>query len=785
MSVRHGICRCARLAVAAAIALLALAAPAAAAGDGGATQVVEVVLTDRDEVDRLVATGVDLTHEVEHQDGAWIAQAVVTGEELESLRADGFRTGETVWTETDSQAAVQQRTAAIERKRAEAEATAVAAGEVRILRADWFTSTNGQFLNVEAKAASESVAVTVSWDSGPGTPMGSGGTTTLQAFVDPPPSQGGIYLYHFRQFPVTVRPAQILVSSSDGGSATAAVSEWLPLTKSPNGKDPYYTDFVDHYMDPTELYARIEALAAEFPHFAEIVELPYETNGYRRKAQALIGATTPPSVQASAFYVTSVAWGSEGGNDVWIEVVKPGTANQSLTIARLGSYVRVSLATNAAGAATSTAADVVAALNANVSDLLTASTYRGNAGAGIVAPRQPTQLSDFLDAPPHISRQPWTVRAIRIGKHRDGSRMGVMAYAQEHAREWVPPLVAVETAERLLRNYAHDGYTKKLLDNLEVFIVPSANPDGSHYSFYDFAFQRRTMFNHCGSAESDPARRDQWGVDQNRNYDIGSLFDGFFGASSSCRSDVYSGPSELSEPESRNIVWLASTFDNIKFAMNLHSSGNYFMWSPGAYSMPGRVTLPRPTLAEETFFYGASAKILTEIKRYRGLSVTPARTGPIVDVLYSAAGNSGDRLWYGNGIFAWNFEVGGAGFQPAWNEAHAQTMEFSNGLVALFDVAYSYLKDKQRPGSQLVLVGPRRFRFETSEAATVFYTLDGSRPTLSSTKYASAGVREGGETITVSAPTTVRFFSVDAAGNVEGNYDPAGHGQNYNTTTVP
>ncbi|MBW4701581.1 chitobiase/beta-hexosaminidase C-terminal domain-containing protein [Micromonospora sp. RL09-050-HVF-A] len=54
----------------------------------------------------------------------------------------------------------------------------------------------------------------------------------------------------------------------------------------------------------------------------------------------------------------------------------------------------------------------------------------------------------------------------------------------------------------------------------------------------------------------------------------------------------------------------------------------------------------------------------------------------------------------------------------------------------------------------------------------MFYTLDGSRPTFDSTLYASAGIREGGETLTVPAGTKVHWFSVDAAGNIERNYRP-------------
>ena len=229
--------------------------------------------------------------------------------------------------------------------------------------------------------------------------------------------------------------------------------------------------------------------------------------------------------------------------------------------------------------------------------------------------------------------------------------------------------------------------------------------------------------------------------------------------------------------------------------MNLHSSGNYFMWSPGAYTTPERLSSPRPSLEEESSFWGASARILSEIKRYRGMSVTPARTGPISDVLYSAAGNSGDMLWYKHGVYAWNFEVG-TQFQPPFSSedptgasAHAESQEFANGLIELMRVAYDFDKDSQRPTSSVKVsasseTGMVDLTFEVSESAAVFYTLDGSKPTYESTLYGTAGIREGAEVVTVPAGTTVSWFSVDSAGNVEKNYKPDGSGKNHNTTTV-
>ena len=61
----------------------------------------------------------------------------------------------------------------------------------------------------------------------------------------------------------------------------------------------------------------------------------------------------------------SHAWGHEGGNGMTGQIVNPGVANQPLSVSMNGNALVVSLATNETGAPTSTAAQVVAAINAN------------------------------------------------------------------------------------------------------------------------------------------------------------------------------------------------------------------------------------------------------------------------------------------------------------------------------------------------------------------------------------------------------------------------------------
>jgi hypothetical protein len=331
-----------------------------------------------------------------------------------------------------------------------------------------------------------------------------------------------------------------------------------------------------------------------------------------------------------------------------IKKFKPVTAGTRFRSIVDGSEITVSLATDGSGAVTTTAAQVVAAVNAEAGDLVRAFTYRNNAGAGVVQAER-VRASDFLNAPDDVSREPAPVYALRIGATRDGSKTGVLGYAQEHAREWQTPLVTIETAERLVHNYGIHDTTTELVDELDIFLMPSFNPDGANYSFYDVPLHRKNMTNYC---PTDGARDQwaveqgaQWGVDNNRNYGAYTLWDGYSGASFSCTSGTFAGPEELgplSQPENRNLVWLVDTHDNIDFSMNIHSSGDYFMWSPGAYIVEGRVPTPRPTAMQEAYFWESSASILGAIKEHRGTVVTPARTGPIIDVLYSAAGNSGD-----------------------------------------------------------------------------------------------------------------------------------------------
>jgi hypothetical protein len=711
------------------LSLCALAVTGAAAAQDDARGIdpnqgeslVEVTLQSKAAAERLQqraeSYGVTFNeHYLRHNPSGTVTVTVFgTDDELAALDAAGYDVGEAIEGPRVWRARVAElRTEVRAENRAEAAALDESVtpqshqDEIVVLRVDYFENYAGRFLSVEAKdrlggstptgADYVGPALSLSWNIGNGPIASPPRVMGVNIDSDTTPDT---YIEHRELVRIgeagssePARPTRIRIGSSTGVAVEADVNVWLGGGLPPM-REGFLKDFTTRYLDPTEVYAKVSDLAAEFPNISELITLPYRTNGYQRRAQAIMSAATPPggplpaAQQAEAVVLTSRAWGHEGGNDITAEFRNPGIANSPLSVSASGNDIVVSLGTDSTGALSSTAAQVVAAINGNptASALVVALTYRGNAGTGIVQPRANVNLSDFLTTATntHVQRGPFEYSVMRIGKRRDGSNVGVFLFCQQHAREWATPLTCLETAEQLLRNYAIDPRTRQLVDNLDIFILPSSNPDGGHYSIHNFNSQRKNMTNQCvvGGKEtddpfapnfwtprvnpgtglpyvnSDPASRNQWGVDENRNNTVGTLFDGYIGASYSCTSEVYTGPAEASEPEIKNELWVADTFKNIRFSNNIHSFGGYFMWAPGTY-LPDRSEgeAVHANIGIEKYFFAAGDTILNRIKEHRGTAILPARTGPIADVLYSAGGNSADEHWYRRDVIAYSFETG-------------------------------------------------------------------------------------------------------------------------------
>ena len=406
------------VAVAAAIAVM----PSVAAADDG-TSVVQFKLPSKATIEQLESLGADLDHGfLDAPGGGVLVSAVVTDAEKAVYEAMGYPAVKTLQTQADVDALRAARDATIAAETAAKDALSSASGSksksaadgtVRIQRADYWEDISGRFLSVEGTTTQPSFSCTTvngretctytgpplmaAWYAADGTELGSG---QLSAVADPDLSPDA-YLYHGTKFRVGNvgdggMPAYVKISSSNGDVATLDAKKWVGNggETSPSG---FIQDFNTHYVTPRESYAKMRELASEFPNVSKLMNLPNKSEGYQRKAQAIIGLVTPydggtvatqnqptqppPSVrvedQPRAVVLTSKAWGHEGGNNLTAAIVNNG-ASKPLEVSVAGNVISVQAATDDTGAITSTAAQVVAAINASeaASALVSASLYR-------------------------------------------------------------------------------------------------------------------------------------------------------------------------------------------------------------------------------------------------------------------------------------------------------------------------------------------------------------------------------------------------------------------------
>src|ERR1700741_1255317 len=113
-----------------------------------------------------------------------------------------------------------------------------------------------------------------------------------------------------------------------------------------------------------------------------------------------------------------------------------------------------------------------------------------------------------------------TVSCLRIGSNAAGAVDGALYIFGQHAREWVPPEIAINLMADLVSAYVdnHDltygpkTYTaaqvREIVDNINIFIVPCVTPDGHAFTHSFDASQ--TM--------AEQQRRTGWRRNRNLSY---------------------------------------------------------------------------------------------------------------------------------------------------------------------------------------------------------------------------------------------------------------------------
>lgn len=243
------------------------------------------------------------------------------------------------------------------------------------------------------------------------------------------------------------------------------------------------------------------------------------------------------------------------------------------------------------------------------------------------------------------------------------SKPALLIVAGLHAREWAPPLAALEFASQVLNNYNPASADpdvialNQLVDQLDILIVGAGNPDGINFSRHDAVSWRKNRRPNAGF----PACP---GVDLNRNF---SVFWGQAGSSPDpCDFQIYHGPSPFSEPECRNIRFLTEQFPNILAAIDCHSFGEkFFRPQPTGGSF---ISAEPVNAADHAIYLALESSMNAAVA-----SITPAKSYG-TGTTSNHAGTFDEYMFFGHRIFGFEVEIG-QDFQPPIADALVSVQE--------------------------------------------------------------------------------------------------------------
>lgn len=168
--------------------------------------------------------------------------------------------------------------------------------------------------------------------------------------------------------------------------------------------------------------------------------------------------------------------------------------------------------------------------------------------------------------------------AVRLGNKKSRSRLRkpeVLIVATHHAREWMAAEMGIRLLEYLSSEYDSNDRVRDLLDRVNVWLVPMANPDGYEYTFTDERLWRKNLTDNDGDGEI--TLND--GVDLNRNF--GSRWGrDDEGSSGNFTSATYRGTAPFSTPENAAMRDFMRAH-RFKFLISYHTFSNLILYPNG------------------------------------------------------------------------------------------------------------------------------------------------------------------------------------------------------------
>lgn len=208
--------------------------------------------------------------------------------------------------------------------------------------------------------------------------------------------------------------------------------------------------------------------------------------------------------------------------------------------------------------------------------------------------------------------------------------------SQHHAREVMTTEIAKDMIEYLTSNYATDPDVQRWLDNLNIWVVGSVNPDGASYVFTNDNMWRKNRHPSCA-------------VDPNRNYSF--AWGSCNGSSANCSDETFRGIGPTSEPEAQSMTQF---YDDVRpfFALSYHTYSELILFPYGCQNSDENAAFLETGLALKAILVNDNG----QANQYP--------TGPIWSTIYLVDGGSVDTSYANFGVYAYSIEANCCSFQP-------------------------------------------------------------------------------------------------------------------------
>jgi murein tripeptide amidase MpaA len=251
-------------------------------------------------------------------------------------------------------------------------------------------------------------------------------------------------------------------------------------------------------------------------------------------------------------------------------------------------------------------------------------------------------------------------------------KASVLFVGAHHANELISTEHAYDILYQILK---YPSKYNSILENLEIWIVPLLNPDGSHFFWHkSISMGRKNGFLANEMKSSNIFR----GVDLNRNYPFKWNSGQTKASSGRIDSVFYRGSSPASEPETRAMVSLAKK-EQFLFALSFHSNAAAILFP---YTIEDTIN-PEPDYAKDL-----GKQLVQRIKSYR-----TDRNFSLRKNLYPVDGTDQDYYYHEFGTNAYIVE------SSHQNPDYPVAMKVQKG----FRKSWQHLLEEFRKGNKLIL----------------------------------------------------------------------------------